>query len=446
MNKTCKVIINQTTLIGTEYPEGLYFGCIPYATTKRFEDPTPFDLGTEYNTNRKAFACHQQSEYKDNSKGNNKDRFFHKEYSSVRNVEYVDSPMALSVRMPHNPKNAPVLVYFHGGSFNNGSYDDIPFGHSWEYVNQGIIQVNVTYRLNVFGLFDTQNYDLKDCVFALQWIYRNIGYFGGNSQHIVIMGESAGAMIVNNLLYVEQIKGMYQAAIMLSGAGIAPRFFAPRTQQQNHYFWEKVMKRAGCNNVEELKKVDPQILWDAWHIEKKTTKNITVKAPGIDGTILKRKPKETVKNNQDNDVPLLIGITSQDMYPFMIYDMALSIAKRNIRRNRSNVYGYMFDYAPPGNLYKAYHTCDLWYCFNDREESWREFTDEDKKLGELMVDYFANFIKNYNPNSDNLAYWPAISRKTHKFRWFSKSKKTLIRPYKCRLKLFHTGIFDKGPI
>ena len=54
-------------------------------------------------------------------------------------------------------------------------------------------------RLGPYGFFNLGsapgNQGMLDQVMALKWIQSHISAFGGDSQNVTIMGESAGAMV-----------------------------------------------------------------------------------------------------------------------------------------------------------------------------------------------------------------------------------------------------------
>ena len=67
-----------------------------------------------------------------------------------------------------------------------------------------------------------------DQLFAIEWAYNNIEYFGGNKDNIVLFGESAGVMFVGTILmnYNEttrtKVSKMYTGAIMDSNPSELP--------------------------------------------------------------------------------------------------------------------------------------------------------------------------------------------------------------------------------
>ena len=91
----------------------------------------------------------------------------------------------------------PVLVFIHGGS-NTGGWSYEPNYHGSALAERGVVVVTVAYRLGVFGWLShpdmtIQNAGLRDLIVALEWVKGNIDAFGGDSDRVVVSGESAGA-------------------------------------------------------------------------------------------------------------------------------------------------------------------------------------------------------------------------------------------------------------
>jgi arylformamidase len=99
---------------------------------------------------------------------------------------------ALDVYTKANLKNAPVLVYVHGGGWQIG--DKSRVNAKPKYFNrQGFVFVSINYRL-----FPDVNVEdqLQDVDNALRWVARNISKYGGDPKNISLMGHSAGAHLV----------------------------------------------------------------------------------------------------------------------------------------------------------------------------------------------------------------------------------------------------------
>jgi len=127
---------------------------------------------------------------------------------------------------PSSPR--PVMVWFHGGGFLNGSSDI--YNARWLATRGDIVVVAVNYRLGALGFLahpalgtdgapdgDQGNYGLADQQAALRWVRDNIIGFGGDPAKVTIAGESAGAISVCDHLVAPESDGLFRAAIMQSG-------------------------------------------------------------------------------------------------------------------------------------------------------------------------------------------------------------------------------------
>ncbi|HEX4097160.1 MAG TPA: carboxylesterase family protein, partial [Caulobacteraceae bacterium] len=128
----------------------------------------------------------------------------------------------------------PVLVWFHGGGFSQGS-GSVPIYDGAHLAAQGVVVVTVNYRLGVLGFFAhpeltreasggaTGNYGLMDMIAALKWVRANAAAFGGDPGAVTIAGQSAGGMAVHDLIVSPLAKGLFQRAVIESGLpGVAP--------------------------------------------------------------------------------------------------------------------------------------------------------------------------------------------------------------------------------
>jgi para-nitrobenzyl esterase len=141
--------------------------------------------------------------------------------------------LALNIWKPASAQKGaklPVMVWIHGGGFTGGSGSGSGnFGH--EFTKQGVILVNINYRLGRLGYFAHPalsqehpeelkgNYGYMDQIAALQWIQKNIVEFGGNPKNVTIFGFSAGGVSVHSLLTIPAAKGLFHKLISESGGG-----------------------------------------------------------------------------------------------------------------------------------------------------------------------------------------------------------------------------------
>lgn len=133
-------------------------------------------------------------------------------FDKTAGIAYGDDPrQKLDVYVPrHALPDAPVVVFFYGGSWNSGAREDYNFvGEA--LASRGIVAVVADYRLYPqvrYPLF------LQDAARAVAWTKAHIREFSGNPQRLYLMGHSSGG---------------YNAAMLaldgdlLAAAGMSPK-------------------------------------------------------------------------------------------------------------------------------------------------------------------------------------------------------------------------------
>lgn len=102
------------------------------------------------------------------------------------------------------PALKPVVVWIHGGGFMVGSSCTDCYGPDY-LLQKDVIVVTFNYRCGVFGFLTLDdpelgvpgNAGLKDQVFALKWVQRNIERFGGDPNNVTLFGESVSGQRSN---------------------------------------------------------------------------------------------------------------------------------------------------------------------------------------------------------------------------------------------------------
>lgn len=123
----------------------------------------------------------------------------------------------------------PVIVWLHGSAFRVGQAIGA-FGadtEGTEFAKKGVIVVGVNHRLGRAGWFAhpalsrepglTANYGNMDQIAGLKWTKANIAAFGGDPDNITVVGESAGAMAILNMMISPEAKGLFRRAVVESG-------------------------------------------------------------------------------------------------------------------------------------------------------------------------------------------------------------------------------------
>ncbi|RIJ07620.1 alpha/beta hydrolase [Pseudomonas sp. 91RF] len=126
-------------------------------------------------------------------------------YVKTASIAYGDDPrQKLDVYVPrHLLEDAPVVVFFYGGSWNSGDRGDYRFvGEA--LASRGIVTVVADYRLYPqvrYPLF------LEDGARAVAWTKAHIHEFSGNPRRLYLMGHSSGAYNASMLALDSRLLG-----------------------------------------------------------------------------------------------------------------------------------------------------------------------------------------------------------------------------------------------
>lgn len=403
---------------GADTQNGYYkFTNIPYAHAKRWEKPEIVtDREGIYDATYPAPHCPQSASF--GAPASPSFLFYNNEGVIKELFHYSEDCQRLNIWAPENAEKAPVLVFIHGGSYCTGGCMKNSY-QGTEYAKRGLVAITINYRLNIFasavGGGHTGNYGLWDQITALQWIHNNIAAFGGDPDRITIMGESAGAMSVQNLIYSPLAKGLFHRAIIMSGGGIFPNVFAIRPPATAEKLWEEVRMAVGAADWEELKACPADQLFHTWNRICAEGSYLSPATPVIDGITIPDVPRALAESGAVNNVPTIIGILSEDMWPHTLYKMAAEWAQLMENVNIGPVYGFYFDRQLPGSDHGAYHACDIRYAFNTLGTSWRPFDEIDYRISRDMMDYFINFAQTGKPDVAHLAQWLPMGKAQPKF-------------------------------
>ena len=370
---------------------------------------------------------------------------------------------------------APVMVWIHGGALSAGSsevYDPVAL------VERGVVVVTINYRLGALGFLAHRsfaaespqgaagNYGLLDQQAALKWVEGNIRHFGGNPRNVTIFGESAGGLSVHSHLASPLAAGLFDKAIVESGAyqlNQAPLATAETTA-------DAFATRSGCTDQTAacLRALPVQTLL--------TNSNATIAAPTVDGYVLTTSVGAAFTSGNFNQVPIIEGSKHDEWrlfvaqteaathvplsaaaypanlagfgavqvppipaatmlanYPLANYPSPAigvstvgtdSIFACNSRRAANalsqfvKVYQYEFNdpdapmrFFPPVSFPTgAYHAAEIQYLFQTPTPPANipiaPFTEDQQQLSRTMVRYWTNFAWFGNPNFFGTPFWP----------------------------------------
>jgi arylformamidase len=161
----------------------------------------------------------------------------------ISNISYLKSSKALVESFPElnvfktrKSKNNPVVIFIHGGSWNEGNKNIYGFlGRN--FAKKGIVTVIANYTLSPDGSYDTM---AKEVAAVIKWTYENIEKHNGNPNQIFLMGHSAGghliALVGTNPKYLENTN-LIKGIILNDAAGLDMNSFLekyPPTKNRNY--------------------------------------------------------------------------------------------------------------------------------------------------------------------------------------------------------------------
>ncbi|MFT3723242.1 MAG: carboxylesterase family protein [Hyphomonadaceae bacterium] len=328
----------------------------------------------------------------------------------------------LTVYAPANATKAPVVVWLYGGASYLGA------GHLGSYngtanAKQGVITIPINYRLGALGNFahpaltkeagakdPLGSFALMDAVAALEWVKRNAAAFGGDPNNVTVAGQSAGAAMVVNLLSIPSAKGLYQKAIVQSGALLSPG--RPLAENEKRGV-EAAMALGLPENVTaaQLRAVSAQ----TFAANEKTRSGLS---PSIDGRFRTVATVDALNAGSEIDVPVMIGSNSGEGG----FDGARTIAKLAGDAG-AGAWLYNFAYVPAFRKTEwkkgAIHSAELMFSFDSIDtSSWGasasgKSDDADRAMAKKVNSCWVAFYK-MDPKAKSLTCaggftWPAYT-------------------------------------
>ncbi|KAJ5606617.1 hypothetical protein N7510_009398 [Penicillium lagena] len=218
-----------------------------------------------------------------------------------------------------NSKLAPVLVWIYGGGYTMGdksSSDASGLVHRSTVSGDGIIFVAMNYRLGAFGWLSgksltangTANAALHDQRFALDWVYKNIHLFGGDSRRVTIMGESAGGGSVMHQITAyggNAGPSPFQQAIVQS-----PGWVPMPEEKQQEQILQQFLSILNVTSVEEARRLPSKklIAANAYQVGTKSYYGSYTYGPVVDGTFVPALPGQLLlEGNFDHNLNVMVG-------------------------------------------------------------------------------------------------------------------------------------------
>ena len=382
---------------------------IRYATAGRFEYPREvISWDGVYDASEYGACAYQPRSFYDEEQMPKK-VFYYNEFRRGEVYRYSEDCLFLNIFAPERTDGkCPVIVYIHGGGFRGGCGHEKHFDEP-VWPEKGVIAVTLNYRLGPLGFAvlpelkeeagKTGNYGLYDQLTAILWVKHNIESFGGDPDNITIMGQSAGAMSVQQHCLSPLSRGVFHKAVMCSGGGVN-KMLSTSSPEKSYPFWQDIMAKCGATTLEEFRAVPPETLFRVWQENQKPSMGGGC-SPTIDGELVVGRGHEILARAEHHDIPYLIGSTSHDVMPPFLYSMA----KKWCAVQQTPSYLWFFERSLPGDDHGAWHSADLWYWFGTLDNCWRPFTELDRALSEEMSTRLCAFAKSGKPDTDGYISW-----------------------------------------
>jgi len=372
----------------------------------------------------------------------------------------------------------PVMVWIHGGAFISGTsahtnpQNLVRKGVVVVTINYrlGVLGFLSHPELSAESPHGVSgNYGLLDQIEALKWVKHNIINFGGDPDNVTIFGVSAGGTSVSLFMVSPLTAGLFHRAISQSGVGLnmylhlkRPGFFPVSAESLGEY----LAKSLGANNLSSLRNASADTLI-------KTALNLPgVNTPIIDGYVLNSRPTLSFSQGRVHLVPFILGSTADEgsllyygspmieipppvsspeqytqalrpvfeadtdrvlaLYPANNNEEMLASSKellgdslmgaqahyvaRQMAFSGHPPYLYFFSRKPAGKAGKilgAFHGADANYIFG--ENILGILTAEDRKMSEIMMDYWVQFARTGNPNGPGRPEWIPFEEKYMEF-------------------------------
>ena len=148
----------------------------------------------------------------------------------------------------------PVYFYIQGGGFNKLSDSSINATGIIEAADRDLVVVQINYRVGPYGFLTngdemSANNGLRDQRKALEWVQEHISKFGGDPNHVVIGGTSAGGASVIYHLTADNgtDRGLFHGAMSQSAS-----FAGLLTTKESQYQYNQFATRIGCTGKDSL--------------------------------------------------------------------------------------------------------------------------------------------------------------------------------------------------
>jgi para-nitrobenzyl esterase len=420
-------------------------------------------------------------------------------FGSRVNFEMSEDCLVLNVWTPAvgDGDRRPVMMWIHGGGYSEGTGGQTYTGGAAVSKRGNVVMVTVNHRLGVVGYLHLADIGgekyagsglagMLDLVLALEWIRDNIEAFGGDPSRVMIFGESGGGSKVSHLLAMPSAKGLFNRAVIQSGAGL--RGVEPKDANDTA---ERILAELNikANDIDKIQQLPVQQILDAMTSASSGGRGGVQLAPVVDGHYLPSHPFDPVAAPTAAEVPLIIGCNRDEQTLFIAgdprrrrlteeelrerltptlgdqmekiisvyqktrpdanpWDLLIGINSEGARRSSillaerkaaggpAPVYMYLFTWQSDykGYLLKASHAMELSFVFDTVDTMPLTGNRPDKyELASQMSETWIAFARNGDPNHPGIPEWPRYTPNNRSTMIFDAPCRVDIDPYREEL-------------
>lgn len=217
-----------------------------------------------------------------------------------------------------------VMVYFHGGAYNNGSVTD-PLTHGGKLAAQGdVVVVTVNHRLNALGyawlkpfgarFADSGNLGQLDLILALRWVRDHVAAFGGDPARVMVFGQSGGGAKIATLMAMPEAKGLFHAAATMSGQQVVASGPGHAWQRTQALF---AALKLQPGDIETLRTMPLERLVEGLAAADPVMGGALYFGPVLDMTNLPRHPFWPDAAPQSHAIPMILGNARSETRAFI---------------------------------------------------------------------------------------------------------------------------------
>jgi para-nitrobenzyl esterase len=386
------------------------------------------------------------------------------DWNKMFTEDAVEDCLTVSLRTPTLRPDArlPVLVFFHGGSNTQGGTGSLVDNGIHR---EGIVQLSVQYRLGVFGFLGLEalrredphgasgNYALLDQIAALRWVKENIARFGGDPNRVTVAGNSAGALDMLYLSMSPLASGLFDKAILQS-AGPRKPIGAAEHEAAGAAFLKRLGLPPGSAGLARLRALPPAAILAAsrnWPVSRGGDPGSAWEQQVVDGYVMREPMAQALAHGAGRGIAFLIGSNRQEagedrkpgdgpamiraafgrraaaampLYGYrggaapapdpLLGSVPTQVAtdvdfrcpaawvSARLLPNTARVWRYEFGLGPPGSGKPPTHTSEMDYVYKPVP------ADAAPKDWPPLQRYWANFVRQGDPNGPGLPHWPAV--------------------------------------